>query len=303
MEDILLEPVNYYKRQKGKNIRKILGDLFGKLLGVSSSNIELVNNLINDFHNASLVIDDIEDNGALRRNEPCAHLKYGIPLSMNAGYYSIFKTLMQITQNFSQQTSNKIVSYLHYLHEGQGMDIYYTQNKVIPSLEEYEKMMVYKTGYAFIMNLELLMDKSTNVIFRKNYEKVKHILILFSLFFQIRDDYINLTDLEYWNSKGFCQDFDEEKISYLITYFHNENINNPSTNPNISNINIIEMMKDKSKEGKIKIIQIFHDAGLFDTIYNKLLQLKQAILSEMNLEFIFDQLPFHTFNINDIDKF
>ena len=299
MEDILLEPVNYYKRQKGKNIRKILGDLFGKLLGVSETNIELINEITNDFHNASLVIDDIEDNGTLRRNEPCAHLKYGIPLSMNAGYYSIFKSLTQITQNFNQQTTNKIIYYLQYLHEGQGMDIYYTQNKVIPTLEEYEKMMVYKTGYAFIMNLELLMDKSTNVIFRKNYEKVKHILILFSLFFQIRDDYINLTDLEYWISKGFCQDFDEEKISYLITYFHNENINNnPSTNPNI-----IEMMKDKSKEGKIKIIQIFNDSGLFDTIYNKLLQLKQAILSEMNLEFIFDQLPVKPFDINNIDKF
>ena len=305
MEDILLEPVNYYKRQKGKNIRKVLGDLFGKLLGVSSSNIELVNDITNDFHNASLVIDDIEDNGTLRRNEQCAHLKYGTPLSMNAGYYSIFKSLTQITQNFRQETTNKIISYLQYLHEGQGMDIYYTQNKVIPTLEEYEKMMVYKTGYAFIMNLELLMDKSTNVIFRKNYEKVKHILILFSLFFQIRDDYINLTDIDYWREKGFCQDFDEEKISYLITYFHNENINNnnQSTNPNISNINIniIEMMKDKTKEGKIKIIQIFHNAGLFDAIYKKLLQLKHTILSEMNLEFIFNQLPFHAFDINDIN--
>ena len=300
MEDILLEPVNYYKRQKGKNIRKVLGDLFGKLLGVSETNIELVNDITNDVHNASLVIDDIEDNGTLRRNEPCAHLKYGTPLSMNAGYYSIFKSLTQITQNFRQETTNKIISYLQYLHEGQGMDIYYTQNKVIPTLEEYEKMMVYKTGYAFIMNLELLMDKSTNVIFRKNYEKVKHILILFSLFFQIRDDYINLTDLEYWNSKGFCQDFDEEKISYLITYFHNEKIknNNQSTNPNI-----IEMMKDKTKEGKIKIIQIFYESGLFDTIYNKLLNLKQTILSEMNLEFIFGQLHVKPFDINDIDRF
>jgi hypothetical protein len=230
------------------------------------------------------------------------------------------------------------------------MDIYYTQNKVIPTLEEYEKMMVYKTGYAFIMNLELLMDKSTNIIFRKNYEKVKHILILFSLFFQIRDDYINLTDLNYWKEKGFCQDFDEEKISYLITYFHNENIknNNPSANPyitntnitdtnitdtnitdtnitdtnitdtnitdtnitdtnitdtNITNTNIIEMMKDKSKEGKIKILQIYHKTGLFNAIYNKILQLKEAILSEMNFEFIFEQLSVKPFDINDIEKF
>lgn len=298
MEDILLEPVNYYKRQKGKNIRKVLCDLLGKLLGVSVANIKLINEITNDVHNASLVIDDIEDNGTLRRNEPCAHLKYGIPISINACYYSIFKSLTQITQNFSPKTITKIIEYLQYAHEGQGMDIYYTQNKVIPTLEEYEKMMKYKTGYAFLMNWELLIDKSTNVHFRKNYEKVTYVLMLFALFFQIRDDYINLTDIHYWKEKGFCQDFDEEKISYLITYFHNENIKNNKPNPKI-----IEMMKDKSKEGKIKILQIFHNSGLFDTIYNKLLQLKQEILSEMSLNFIFDQLVIKPFDINDIDRF
>ena len=234
------------------------------------------------------MIDDIEDNSLLRRNVPCAHIKYGLPLSLNAGYYSIFKSLMEISKQFNQVTSNKIIEYIFYLHEGQGMDIYYTQHKLIPSLAEYEKMMIYKTGYAFLMNLELLMDKSTNVIMRKNYEKMKNILILFSIFFQIRDDYINLTDVDYWNSKGFCQDFDEEKISYLITYFKT-----------ISDVNIIDMMKDKSKEGKIKILQLFNEHGLFDIIYDKLIDLKQQILKEMKLYIIFNQLPFYKINMND----
>ena len=209
MDEILLEPVTYYKKLKGKNIRKILGDLFGKLLGVNSTNILLINNLVNDVHNASLVIDDIQDNSLLRRNKPCAHLIYGISFSINSSYYSIFKTVMQISQNFSQITTSKVIEYLYHLHEGQGMDIYYTQNKVIPSIEEYEKIMIYKSGYTFIINLELLLDKSTNVIFQKNQDKLKNVLLLFALFYQIRDDYINLTDIEYWKSKGFCQDFDE----------------------------------------------------------------------------------------------
>ena len=291
MEEILLEPVNYYKKQKGKNIRKLLGDLFGKLLGVNDENMDLINRITNDCHNASLVIDDIEDNSELRRNEPCAHIKYGIPLSLNAGYYSMFKSLKEISSNFSQTTTHKIINYVYYIHEGQGMDIYYTQNKVIPSLEEYEKMMIYKTGYAFIMNLELLMDKSTNVIMKKNCEKLKNILILFSLFFQIRDDYINLTDPEYWQSKGFCQDFDEEKISYLVTYFKQMN-----------NTNVMEMMCDKSKEGKIKILSLFSSSGLLDIIYNKLLELKGQILNEMNLAFLFEQLPIKKFDMNDVYK-
>jgi geranylgeranyl pyrophosphate synthase len=285
----LLEPVTYYKNQKGKNIRKMLCDLFGKLLGVNEENINLINNLTNDIHNASLVIDDIEDNSLLRRNVPCAHIKYGIPLSLNAGYYSIFKSLVEASKVFKPETTNKILEYIYYIHEGQGMDIYYTQQKVIPSIVEYEKMMIYKTGYAFIMNLELLMDKATNVIMKKNVEKFKNSLILFSLFFQIRDDYINLTDIEYWKTKGFCQDFDEEKISYLITYFKTIN----------AEVNVIEMMQDKSREGKIKILLLFQEYGLFNKIYAKLLDLKQQILNEMNLDFIFQQLPFHPFDIND----
>lgn len=289
MQELLLEPVNYYKKQKGKNIRKLLCDIFGKLLGINNENIELVNRLTNDCHNASLIIDDIEDNSELRRNEPCAHIKYGIPLSLNAGYYSIFKSLNEIAKYFSKETTNKIIEYLFLIHEGQGMDIYYTQHKMIPSLEEYEKMMIYKTGYAFLMNLELLMDKSTNIIMKKNYEKLKNILIHFSLFFQIRDDYINLTDTEYWISKGFCQDFDEEKISYLVTYFKT-----------INNTNVMELMSDKSKDGKIKILTLFHQNGLFDIMYNKLLELKQRILSEMNLSILFEQLPIKKFDINDV---
>ena len=289
MEDILLEPVTYYVQQKGKNIRKYTCEIFGKLLAVNNENIDLINRITNDFHNASLVIDDIEDNSLLRRNEPCAHIKYGVPLSINAGYYSIFKSLLEISKNFSQETNHKILEYLYLMHEGQGMDIYYTQHKVIPELKEYEKMMIYKTGYAFIMNLELLIDKSTNIIMKKNHEKLKKVLIVLALFFQIRDDYINLTDPDYWKSKGFCQDFDEEKISYLIAYFKTMN-----------NTNIMDMMQDKSRESKTKILLLFHENGLFDIIYDKLMELKQVVLSEMKFDIIFNQLPVKKFNVNDI---
>ena len=289
MEETLLLPVTYYVNQKGKNIRKSLCELFAKLLAVNNEDIDLINKITNDFHNASLVIDDIEDNSLLRRNEMCSHLKYGIPMALNAGYYCIFKSLMEISQHFSQNTTHKIIEYVYFIHEGQGMDIYYTQNKVIPDLKEYEKMMIYKTGYAFITNLEMLMDKSANVIMKKNHEKLKHVLVVLSLFFQIRDDYINLTDPDYWKSKGFCQDFDEEKISYLVVYYK-------STHDK----NIMDMMKCKSRESKIKILRLFHEDGLFDMIYDKLMELKQSVLSEMNLDIIFNQLPVKKFNVNDI---
>jgi len=295
MEAILLEPVTYYKNQKGKNIRCIICELLGNLLNVKQDDIDLINDIINNIHNSSLVIDDIEDNSLLRRNEMCSHIKYGIPLALNAGYYCAFKMLNVITNNFRQHIVNKSIEYIYYVHEGQGMDIYYTNNKVIPTIEEYTKMIVYKTGYGFLMLLEVLIDKSNNVVMIKNKEILEKILTTFSIFYQIRDDYINLTDPEYWKIKGFCQDLEEGKISYLLVIFSticDINI--------VSDINIIDMMNDKTIDGKKKIVLLLNEYKIFDMVYEKLIELKNDILREMNLDMIFELLPIKKFNINDI---
>jgi geranylgeranyl diphosphate synthase type 3 len=295
MEAILLEPVTYYKNQKGKNIRCIICELLGKLLNVKQDDIDLINDIINNIHNSSLVIDDIEDNSLLRRNEMCSHIKYGVPLALNAGYYCAFKMLNIITNNFRQHIVNKSIEYIYYVHEGQGMDIYYTNNKVIPTVEEYTKMIVYKTGYGFLMLLEVLIDKSNNVVMIKNKEILEKILTTFSIFYQIRDDYINLTDPEYWKIKGFCQDLEEGKISYLLVIFSticDINI--------IGDINIIDMMNDKTIDGKKKIVMLLNEYKVFDIVYEKLIELRSEILKDMNLDMIFNLLPIKKFNINDI---
>lgn len=42
------------------------------------------------LHNASLLIDDIQDNSKLRRGSPVAHSIYGVPLTINAANYVYF---------------------------------------------------------------------------------------------------------------------------------------------------------------------------------------------------------------------
>jgi geranylgeranyl diphosphate synthase type 3 len=292
METILLEPVTYYKNQKGKNIRCIICDLLGNLLNVNQDDIYLINDIMNNMHNSSLVIDDIEDNSLLRRNEICSHIKYGIPLALNAGYYCTFKTLMIISKHFRQYVVNKTIEYIYYIHEGQGMDIYYTNNKIIPTIEKYNKIMIYKTGYVFLLILELLIDKCNNIVIKNKISILEKILTTLSIFYQIRDDYINLTDPEYWKIKGFCQDLEEGKISYLLVIF--------ST---ICKTNIVEMMNDKSIDNKKKIVLLLNEYKIFDIVYDKLIELKTEILREMNLDMIFQLLPIKKFNINDITSY
>ena len=51
---------------------------------------------------------------------------------------------------------------------------------------------------------------------------------------------------------------------------------------------------------KIKLVLLMHNNGLLDIIYGKLVELKKEILDVLELNCIFEQLPFYKFNINDI---
>lgn len=295
-EKILIEPVIYYNELKGKNIRKYISNILGTYLGVESSDIKNVDEIVSIIHNSSLVVDDIQDNSFLRRNQPCAHIKFGIPLSINAAYLCTFKILNEINKrdDISSTTKNKIVENIYFTHIGQGMDIYYTQNKIIPTIDDYEKMMEYKTGMLFYTILDLLIEKTKNVIVRKKNDELYLSLYYFSLFFQIRDDYINLTDVTYWKERGFCQDLDEQKISFLITYCTNNQMKDYEL------INNLMTKSNKTKEDKIEILLLMKNNGLFDIIYNKLLELRQKILNIIDVQIIFNQLPFNPFDENNL---
>jgi geranylgeranyl diphosphate synthase type 3 len=296
IEQMLLEPVQYYCNTTGKNIRKQICNMFGNTYKIPGEYIENVINLIDVFHNASLVIDDIEDNSKLRRNKEAAHIKYGTPLSLNAGYLSVFKLLDKFNKDprFNETIKNKIIENIYLTHVGQGMDIYYTSKQIIPNLDEYYKMIEYKTGMLFLTMLDLVKEH----VNKEKYNTLYSILLKFSYFYQIRDDYINVTDPVYWKERGFCQDVDEQKISFIITYIHNYKLKDYN-----------KILKLLEKKNKIKLIRLFYKSGVFDHIYKILLNLKNEIIESVKKENLFDmikifeELPFNEFNIESINPF
>lgn len=289
----LLKPVEYYKSLKGKNIRSIFIQHIGTLFNIDSSIINEVDLCINTIHNASLVIDDIQDDSLLRRGHTCSHLIYGIPLSINAGYLSIFQLLSQCDDMHIKQ----YVHLLYLAHIGQGMDIFYTSNKMIPTESDFLLMIEYKTGLLFKYIVDLLIHKSKNIILKKKKDELYNFFTLFSYYFQIRDDYINLTNSSYWKDKGFCQDFDEEKISYLVMYYINHKL------PNYENL--LQMIH-KSKHNnllKYNILELFDKHNIFDIVYDKLIELKINLLNILNVEFILNELPIERFHLENAKSY
>ncbi len=57
----------------GKNVRKQLLRAFNAWLKVPDDKAEKIGDIVQMLHNASLLLDDIEDNSSMRRGIPVAH--------------------------------------------------------------------------------------------------------------------------------------------------------------------------------------------------------------------------------------
>jgi hypothetical protein len=64
------------------------------------------------------------------------------------------------------------------------------------------------------------------------------------------------------------------------------------------------LLKSKNNNKvKIKLLRLFNDNELFTRVYQELVLLQKEILDIVNLKLIFEQLPFHKFDIANIAPF
>ncbi|CAF4278743.1 unnamed protein product, partial [Adineta steineri] len=93
--DDILEPFNYLKSLPGKNVRSKLIEALNYWFQVSEEKFKIIDEIMGMLHNASLLIDDIEDGSELRRGSPVAHLIYGTPLTINAAELVCFLAIQK----------------------------------------------------------------------------------------------------------------------------------------------------------------------------------------------------------------
>lgn len=212
MEQILLEPYLYIAKVPGKEIRTLLIDAFNFWLGIPKDKADLVKEVTKILHNASLLIDDIEDNSKLRRGIPVAHAVFGVPQTINSANYMYFKSMEKITALNEPRAVQAFTEQLLELHRGQGMDIYWRDAVVCPSEGAYRDMVKKKTGGLFRLAVRLMQ------IYSPNSSNFVPLLDTLGLYFQIRDDFANLVSDEYAANKSFAEDLTEGKFSFPIIH-------------------------------------------------------------------------------------
>lgn len=243
-------PFTYIEDLPGKNIRSKMMVAFNHWMNIPLDKLNEIGKIVQMLHNASLMIDDIEDNSCLRRGFPVAHSVYGIANTLNAANYVFFLALERCQQLGHPDAVHVYTEQMLELHRGQGMEIYWRENIICPTESEYKLMTIRKTGGLFMLGVGLMNLFSDC---DKDFSKITAIL---GLYFQIRDDYLNLTNKEYSITKSFCEDLTEGKFSFPILYAVNNKRNDDE---------ILTILKQRTEDVQLKkrCVQLLEDAGSF----------------------------------------
>lgn len=122
-DNSILEPFLYLNSVPGKDVRGCLMDCFQDWLQIPHEKLEIIKEIIASLHNASLLIDDIEDNSKLRRGVPVAHSIFGIATTINCANYVYFLALEKCHSLENPSAMSIFVQEMLNLHRGQGQDI------------------------------------------------------------------------------------------------------------------------------------------------------------------------------------
>jgi len=168
----------------------------------------------------------------------------------------------------NQEATNIFAEELVNLHKGQGFDIFWRDNNNCPTESEYKSMVSNKTGGLFRLAVRLMQ------VFSENKIDFIPLVNYLGLYFQIRDDYINLQSSQYMANKSFCEDITEGKFSLPI-------IHSIRSSPEDSKL--LKILKQRTEDVDLKkyALSIMEKTGSFEYTKRELQQYYELIMNEI----------------------
>jgi geranylgeranyl pyrophosphate synthase len=90
LESSLLAPLRDFLARPGKEFRARVVECAYSLAGGKGAPPTLLPWIVELLHAGSLIVDDIEDGSPYRRGQPALHVRYGLPVALNAGNWLYF---------------------------------------------------------------------------------------------------------------------------------------------------------------------------------------------------------------------
>ena len=223
----IAEPIWDMLDRGGKRWRPALFLLICEALGKDSDCCIDFSIIPEVIHNGTLIIDDIEDSSKLRRGKPCTYKIFQIDIAVNAGnamYYLPLLPLMaqkaKLTPEMERDVYEVYVQEMINLSMGQAMDIAWHRgiaNADKLDEEDYLQMCAYKTGTLARMAAKMaaVLSGADKLL----VEKLGRFAESIGIAFQMQDDILDVTGVEFAKTKGGVgQDITEGKRSLMVIY-------------------------------------------------------------------------------------
>ena len=191
--------------------------------------------------------------------------------SMNNAYHNIFNLITKIEQDTDNNLN--IHSYLlndmnNFTHTYSKIK-YWNKEMIIPSEEEYKNTIINKFPKIFFAKL---LQNFSDKIDDDDYNKILNFIIKFIICRNFRDDY------KYF-FENYLRNYDEYTTNFLFIYLDEF--------MSTTEITIIkELFKNvKTKDNKIKILEILNNNSVPNKIYDKLKILQNEIVRDAKILF------------------
>jgi geranylgeranyl diphosphate synthase, type II len=221
----LYELMLEYPLRGGKALRPALCIATCRALG---SHVEAVLRsaaVLELYHNAFLIHDDVEDGSELRRAEATLHRKYGVPIAVNVGDGMLALSMSPLLDNMEIIGVGRALRVLQVIArmaresaEGQMMELDWIRGEVWTIRDQDYVRMVYKktTWYTFIapVTIGAIAARATGDHLRI---LVKFATVL-GIAFQIQDDVLNLVADETRYGKEIDGDLWEGKHTLILIH-------------------------------------------------------------------------------------
>ncbi|KAL7799585.1 geranylgeranyl pyrophosphate synthase [Trichoderma afarasin] len=273
-EHIVRGPFEYSTGHPGKDFRSQIIAAFNAFLDVPPESLKAITSVVGMLHEASLLVDDVQDSSELRRGFPVAHNIFGVAQTINSANYIYFAALQELVKLGNQNVIQLFAEELLNLHRGQGMDLFWRDTLTCPTEDDYLEMVGNKTGGLFRLGIKLMQAESTT-----NVDCVPLVNII-GLIFQIRDDYMNLSSSEYSHNKGMCEDLTEGKFSFPVIH---------SIRADPVDLQLINILKQKTTDVQVKryAVSYMESKGSFDytrQVVGTLIERARKMVAELDDE-------------------
>jgi geranylgeranyl diphosphate synthase type II len=219
--DLMLD----YPLRGGKGLRPALCIAICRALGGRLEDIVRTATVIELYHNAFLIHDDVEDGSLLRRGKPTLHREYGVPTAVNVGDAMLAMAMKPLLDNTRSIGLGKALTILDTVArmalesaEGQAMELDWARRNVWRLADVDYWHLVYKKTCWYTFIAPMLIGAIAADMPRERMRRLRKFAILVGVSFQIQDDLLNLEADEAAYGKEIAGDLVEGKRTLILLH-------------------------------------------------------------------------------------